>query len=207
MTHAEYPWLLPSDLARAADPDPRGGRRRRTVRDWAVDTLAFAFACLVGIAVVHNSRQINESDAVVLADEILGAVACLLLWARRGRPAATAVAASVIGIVTPATGGAVVVAVFGAAVRLPPRRLAAVAGAAFVCSTLQGFLRPDPEIDGVVNLVVNLVMLLLATGWGMLVRTRRQLVAAQRERGRGARAGGGGGRAAGRRAAPAASAR
>ncbi|AOT61952.1 Sensor histidine kinase LiaS [Streptomyces rubrolavendulae] len=184
VTHAEYPWLLPSDLARAADPDPRGGRRRRTVRDWAVDTLAFAFACLVGIAVVHNSRQIDESDAVVLADEILGAVACLLLWARRGRPAATAVAASVIGIVTPATGGAVVVAVFGAAVRLPPRRLAAVAGAAFVCSTLQGFLRPDPEIDGVVNLVVNLVMLLLATGWGMLVRSRRQLVAALRERAR-----------------------
>ncbi|GGQ02044.1 sensor histidine kinase [Streptomyces roseolilacinus] len=188
MTHAEYPWLLPSDLAEAADPDQGGGRRRRTVRDWAVDTVGFVFAALVAIAVARTSRQLNESDAVVLVDRILGVTAAFALWARRSRPAATAIAVAVLGVVTPATGGAVMVCVFGAAVRLPPRRLAAVAGVALACGTLQGFTRPDPEIDPLLALVVNLVLLLLVTGWGMLVRARRQLVAALRERARRAEA-------------------
>ncbi|CAL9584824.1 hypothetical protein SUDANB99_05086 [Streptomyces sp. enrichment culture] len=188
VTHAEYPWLLPSDLARNADPDPDGASRPRTVRDWAVDTVAFAFAVLVGIAAVDNSRRLNESDAVVWTDLVLGAAACLLLWARRRRPAAIPVAVSVLGVISPATGGAVLVTVFGAAVRLPPRRLAAVASVVLACSTLQGFIRPDPEVDPLLGLVVTLVLLLLVTGWGMLVRSRRQLVAALRERARRAEA-------------------
>ncbi|MCH0542823.1 sensor histidine kinase [Streptomyces sp. MUM 203J] len=193
MTRAEYPWLLPSDLAGLADLEEHGrdGRRRpRTVRDWVVDTVGFVLAALLYAASIATDTSTEEATAwtLVLADVIIGAAACASLWARRRWPVAVPLAVSVAGVLAPSTGGALLVALFGAAVRVPFPRLAVVGGVALAVSVVQGFIWPDPEFSAVVAIIVTLVLLLLVIGWGMLVRARRQLVAALRERARRAEA-------------------
>ncbi|WP_175409702.1 sensor histidine kinase [Streptomyces sp. TRM64462] len=185
MTRAEYPWLLPSNLTAdaAATDEPGGGRRRRrTVRDWAVDTVAFGFAVFIGLVTLGTGY--HGSDAAVLVDVLLGAAGCLSLWARRRWPVGVPVALSVVGVVAPSSSGALLVALFGAAVHVPFPRLAVVGGFALVGGSVQSFLWPDPGIHPAVNLVFTLLLFLVVTGWGMLVRSRRQLVAALRERAR-----------------------
>ncbi|MFF9867657.1 sensor histidine kinase [Streptomyces sp. NPDC013953] len=193
MTRAEYPWLLPSDLAGTAGPvtsedGQDGPRPRRTVRDWIVDTVAFVLAAFFGLLAAEASRAYNGPGPAVLADQLAGAAACLALWLRRRRPVAVAVAVSLVSAVVPAAGGAALVALFGVAVRVPPRPLAYVGGLALGCTTVQVFLRPDPELHPAAEVLAGVVLLLLVTAWGMLVRARRQLVAALRERARRAEA-------------------
>ncbi|OKK04963.1 histidine kinase [Streptomyces sp. CB03234] len=188
MTRAEYPWLLPSDLAEPVEPAEPGGpegrdvRRRRTVRDWIVDTTAFVFAAFVGLLAAEASSQYDNSEAAVLADQLLGAAACCALWLRRRWPVGPAVALSVLSTVAPTAGGALLVALFGVAVRVPFRRLAHVGGLALVCGVVQVFVRPDPTLHPLAAVAIGVVLVLLVTGWGMLVRSRRQLVVALRER-------------------------
>lgn len=193
MTHAEYPWLLPSDLAGLADLEERGqdGRpRRRTVRDWIVDTVGFVLAALLYALTIATVTPSDDAMAwpLLLADTIVGAAACISLWARRRWPAAVPVAVSVVGVIAPSTGGALLVALFGAAVRLPFPRLAAVGAVALAAGVLQGVIWPDPDFPLLFGIIVTLGLLLLVIGWGMLVRARRQLVAALRERARRAEA-------------------
>ncbi|RST11188.1 sensor histidine kinase [Streptomyces sp. WAC05374] len=191
MTRAEYPWLLPSDLADPADPggsgDPEGRRarrRRRTVRDWIVDTTAFVLASVVGLLAVDASSRLGNSEAVVVADQLLGAAACCALWLRRRWPVGLTVTLSVLSTIAPAAGGALLVALFGVAVRVPFRRLAQVGGLVLVCGAVQAFVRPDPTLHRLASIAVSVLLVLLVTGWGMLVRARRRLVAALRERAR-----------------------
>ncbi|MEV3992585.1 histidine kinase [Streptomyces sp. NPDC049837] len=192
MTRAEYPWLLPSDLAESADSEAPDGhparRRRRTVRDWIVDTTAFVLASFVGLLAVDASSRLGNSEVAVLGDQLLGAAACCALWLRRRWPVGLTVALSVLSTVAPAAGGAALVALFGVAVRVPFRRLAYVGGLALVCGTAQVFVRPDPTLHPLASVAIGVVLVLLVTGWGMLVRSRRRLVVALRERARRAEA-------------------
>ncbi|MFF8828192.1 sensor histidine kinase [Streptomyces sp. NPDC015131] len=198
MTRTEYPWLLPSDLAGPGLPGdagspggpgaPEGGRgrgavrRRRTVRDWVVDTVAFVFAGFFGLLAADAAARFGNSEAAVLADQLLGAAACCAIWLRRRSPVAVAVALSLLSAVAPAAVGALMVALFGLAVRVPFRRLAQVTVLAMVCGTVQALVRPDPTLHPLASIAIGLVLILLVTGWGMLVRSSRQLVVALRER-------------------------
>ncbi|WP_327678864.1 sensor histidine kinase [Streptomyces sp. NBC_00467] len=186
MTRTEYPWLLPSAMADPQEPDPRGetstGRRRRTVRDWIVDTCAFVLAALFGLIAAEASDQYNTSEMVVLADQLLGAAACCALWVRRRWPVGLALVLTVATVLTPVAGGAMLVAVFSLAVHRLFRPVALVGLVALVGSVVQPLLRPDPTVNYWVSMIAGVVLLLLAIGWGMLVRARRQLVVALRER-------------------------
>ncbi|MER7519877.1 histidine kinase [Streptomyces sp. NPDC126499] len=181
-------WLLPSHLveaARAGGPGGPGGaegrRTRRTVRDWVVDTTLFLLAAFVGLLAAETSAQ-HSSEAVALADQILGGLACCALWLRRRWPVGLALALSAVGVVAPTAGGAFLASLFSVAVRRPFREVAWIGAVAMTSSTVQVFVRPDPEINIVLNAVLGIVLILLVTAWGMLVRSRRRLVEALRDR-------------------------
>ncbi|MBT2443720.1 sensor histidine kinase [Streptomyces sp. ISL-36] len=176
-----HAWLLPSAMADTPADSPPGRRPRRTVRDWVVDTLLFLLAAFVGLLAAETTDQLN-SDAVAFADQIVGAAACSALWLRRRRPVAVAVVLTVVSTVAPVAGGAALAALFGVAVRRPFRETAIIGGIAVASSTAQVFLRPDPSLHPAVAVVIGIVLTLLVTAWGMLVRSRRQLVEALRER-------------------------
>ncbi|MER5965866.1 histidine kinase [Streptomyces sp. NPDC002057] len=178
-------WLLPSDLV---EPGGSGAARpRRTVRDWIVDTLLFLLAALFGLLVADVSAQYN-SEPVVLFDQLAGAAACCALWLRRRRPVGLAVALSLANVIAPVASGALLVSLFSVAVRRPFREVAWIGALAVVTSTVQVFVRPDPTTNTGLSIGIGFVLILLVTAWGMLVRARRQLVEALRERARRAEA-------------------
>ncbi|MGW7363452.1 sensor histidine kinase [Streptomyces sp. NPDC054841] len=186
MTRTEYPWLLPSAMAGPLDqelPGDRGRERpRRTVRDWIVDTVAFLFAALIGVLAVEASEQAANADAVVLADQLIGAAACCAVWLRRRWPVGLAATLIVTALVVPVAGGAMLVSLFSLAVHRPFKPVAVLGSLALLAGIGQPFLRPDPATSTLANIIAGVLLVLTALGWGMLVRSRRQLVVALRER-------------------------
>ncbi|MFD3332132.1 sensor histidine kinase [Streptomyces sp. NPDC058700] len=178
-------WLLPSHLV---EPGGSGAPRpRRTVRDWIVDTSLFLLAALVGLLAAETSAKYT-SEAVALADQLIGATACCALWLRRRWPTALAVALCLVSAVVPVAGGALLASLFSLAVRRPFLEVAWIATFGVVGSVVSVFVRPDPETPTGLNVALSLALVLLVTAWGMLVRSRRQLVEALRERARRAEA-------------------
>ncbi|WP_406505512.1 sensor histidine kinase [Streptomyces sp. NBC_00212] len=185
MTRAgpEFRWLLPSAVA---DPELPGDRARprRTVRDWVVDICAFLAAALIGMLTADTlDKTPGYSDTVLLLDQLAGAAACCAVWLRRRWPVGLAAVLAVVSVFAPVASGAFLVALFSLAVHRPFKpAVLAVGGLAVASSLLQPVVRPDPTTSFVTNAVVGTVLILLVTGWGMLVRSRRQLVLALRER-------------------------
>ncbi|MER5206541.1 histidine kinase [Streptomyces sp. NPDC002825] len=178
-------WLLPSHLV---EPGGSGAARpRRTVRDWIVDTSLFLLAALVGLVAADTSAQYT-SETVTLFDQLAGAAACCALWTRRRRPVGLAVALSVVNIFAPVAAGALLASLFSVAVRRPFREVGWIVAFAVATSTVQVFVRPDPTTNVGLSIALGFVLILLVTAWGMLVRSRRQLVEALRERARRAEA-------------------
>ncbi|MFI8826173.1 sensor histidine kinase [Streptomyces sp. NPDC053431] len=178
-----HTWLLPSHLVEAArtGPDRPEGRPRRTVRDWVVDTVLFLLAAFVGLVAAETSAKYN-GEAVALVDQILGGLAVCALWLRRRWPTGLAVVLSVVSVVAPTAGGALLAALFSVAVRRPFREVAWIGLLAIAASTVQVFVRPDPDTGVPLGISLGAVLILLVTAWGMLVRSRRQLVEALRDR-------------------------
>ncbi|MFG2868201.1 sensor histidine kinase [Streptomyces sp. NPDC048338] len=179
--------LLPSAMADTPADSPPGRRPRRTVRDWGVDTLLFLLAAFFGLIAGETTEQLN-SEVVAFADQLVGAAACCALWLRRRWPVGVAVVVTVVSTFAPVAGGAALAALFGVAVHRPFRPTAALGALAVVSSTAQVFLRPDPSLHPLAAVVIGVVVTLLVVAWGMLVRSRRQLVEALRERARRAEA-------------------
>ncbi|MEW1546337.1 sensor histidine kinase [Streptomyces tsukubensis] len=194
MTRTEYSWLLPSAMAADPDlydPEPAGerhvrtnarGRIRRTVRDWVVDLIFFLFAALMAMIVIDQSHQFNANQAVVRFDEIVGLLSCCAVWLRRRWPVQLALGLALVGIFSPAVAGALVVAVFSLAVHRPFKSVAIAGPIMIVFGVVQPFVRPDPTTSVLASVIAGLVILLLALGWGMLIRSQRQLYVALRER-------------------------
>ncbi|MGA5195345.1 sensor histidine kinase [Streptomyces exfoliatus] len=177
--------LLPSHLV---EPGASGtARPRRTVRDWIVDISLFLLASLVGLVAADAAAEYS-SEPVILFDQLAGAAACCALWLRRRWPTGLAVALSLVSVGAPVAGGALLASLFSVAVRRPFREVAWLGALAVAASTVQVFVRPDPTLNAGVSAVLGFVLILLVTAWGMLVRSRRQLVEALRERARRAEA-------------------
>ncbi|MEU1312794.1 histidine kinase [Streptomyces cinnamoneus] len=159
------------------------GRTRRTVRDWAVDVLCLAAAALVGLLAAAALRtDPHTSGAVLVADQIVGAAACAALWVRRRWPVGLAVTLIAVSTVTPPSAGAMLVALFTVAVHRPFTVTAWVGGAALLCAVVSAAVRPDPDLTFAVSAITGVLMALTALGWGMFVRSRRQLLLSLRER-------------------------
>ncbi|MBT2381326.1 histidine kinase [Streptomyces sp. CB00316] len=188
MTRNEYPWPLPSEMAGAELPgDP--ARTRRTVRDWVVDITAFLIAAGIAlIALAAIETEGSTPDAVLVVDSVVGAAACCALWFRRRWPVGLAAALTVLSVVEPVAGGALMVALFSLAVHRPFKPVAIVGAGALIVAPLQPWLRPDPETGFVTSVVFGVLLILLVLSWGMVVRSRRRLVLTLRERARRAEA-------------------
>ncbi|MFE4693957.1 sensor histidine kinase [Streptomyces sp. NPDC056749] len=184
MTRTEYRWLLPSALADDELPGDRA-RSRRTVRDWAVDITLFLCAAGFGMSVLAAiETDATTPDGVLLADSLVGAVACCGLWARRRWPVGVAVTLTAVSLVEPVAAGAMLIGLFSLAVHRPFRPVAFIGAAALAVAPVQPMLRPDPGTSFVVSTVIGVLLVLLVLSWGMVVRSRRQLVVTLRERAR-----------------------
>ncbi|MER6911936.1 histidine kinase [Streptomyces sp. NPDC000594] len=189
MTRTEYPWLLPSAMAGPPGGTPegrgetgRGGYPRRTVRDWVVDITAFLLAALVALTALDTSEAVNGDTPFLLVDQLVAAAACCAVWARRRRPVELALTLAVVSVLVPPAGGAFLVAVFTVAVHRPFRRVLLVGAVALLSTVVQPLVRPDPTMGVLGAIALGVALVLLMIGWGMLVRSNRQLVLVLRDR-------------------------
>ena len=117
-------------------------------------------------------------DAV---DVAAGAVACLALWWRRAHPMAVFVLAFAANTFSPLALGAGLVAVCTAASRLRGRALTAVVVLTAAASVV--FPLVNPSAGEIVKVGFPAFLLtVIAFGWGLYLRARRELVASLRER-------------------------
>ncbi|WP_217239224.1 histidine kinase [Streptomyces sp. AC555_RSS877] len=179
--------MLPSAVIHELDPEAgRAGRPpRRTARDWVVDFSVFLLAAVIGLAVADTlSDDPGLPHAVVVTDQLLGALACAAVWLRRRWPLGLAVATIPLAFVSTTSAGAGIVALFTLAVHRPFRYSAWVGGVQLALIPLLMWVRPDPDLSYAWAVVFTLLLTVAITGWGMLARAKRQLMLSLRDRAR-----------------------
>ncbi|WP_430383201.1 sensor histidine kinase [Streptomyces sp. P10-4] len=183
-------WLFPSALIHELDPDAgaSGRRPRRTARDWGVDFSLFLLAVLIGLLSADTLRHEDLPHGYAALDQVLGALACGAVWLRRRRPVGLAVAMVPVAFLSNTAGGAGVVALFTLAVHRPFRYVAWTAGASMALLPVFFWLRPDPDVPYGWAVAAGVLLTAAMVGWGMFVRSKRQLVLSLRDRARHAEA-------------------
>lgn len=167
-----------SDAAPTADAGAH-----RTLRDWIVDVCCISLAALFSLTTSESmATDPSVSDEALFADLMAGALACLALWLRRRRPVGLALVLLAVGTVAFYASGPLLVALFTVAVHRPLRTVAWVGGAALAQIFVAPAVRPDPDLDYTGNVLLGALLVSGAIGWGMFVRSRRQLLESLRDR-------------------------
>ncbi|MEV4348812.1 histidine kinase [Actinoplanes sp. NPDC049596] len=181
----EYQWLLPAGLESAVP-------MRRSTRDWIIDVLCFVlgygFTLLVTIDLLQPEPGVVPSwdgapTWMIWLDFAVGTVAALGLWWRRGRwliPLATFCA--VASLFTVAAAVTCMIVLFTVAVHRRFIYLAVFAGAAALTNVAFPLLRPEDGQTYWEAVAWGVVFIVIVCLWGMVVRSRRQLVLSLRDR-------------------------
>ncbi|WAM00462.1 sensor histidine kinase [Streptomyces sp. Je 1-369] len=180
---ARRPWTLPSAIAREFDPSRAGRKSRRTVRDWIADFACFFAAVVIGMVgadAVGNNPHVSPGWAEF--DQVLGAVACAAVWLRRRWPVGLALVLVPVSVASDTAGGAAAVALFTLAVHRPFRYVAWIGGASIAVVPLTFWLRPDAAMSYGLAIAFGVLLTITVIGWGMFVRSRRELLLSLRDR-------------------------
>ena len=181
----EYRWLLPSALE---TPAPA----RRSTRDWVIDALCFVIG--YGFCVLATWDLLSDNVTVVpewhytptwlvWADFAVGTVIGIGLWWRRGRLLIPlAVFCAVASMFTVAGGPASLIVLFTVAVHRRFGVLAGFALAGLVTNAIFPLLRPEDGRPYGQTVGWGAVFIVIVCLWGMVIRSRRQLVVSLRDR-------------------------
>jgi signal transduction histidine kinase len=148
--------------------------RQRSTRDWVVDTVFFLVAVAVGLATLYESWP-DHSTFLAVVDIALGTVACLAMWLRRSQPVPVAGFALAASLVSGLAGGAAPLAVFNVALRGSLRALPVI----FLLSGGSVVMFPlvYPSIgDFWPQVIYGALVMIVAIGWGLFTRARRELI-------------------------------
>jgi signal transduction histidine kinase len=163
---------------RPAFREPPAGASLPTGR--LADAALFAFAvALGGITQVYLWH--THGPVLDWLDVAFGTVACLALWWRRAHPVAVFVLAFGAAAVSPLALGAGLVAVCTTAARARGSTLVAVVVMSVAASIVFPLVNPSAGETLTVAFPAFLLTV-IAFGWGLYLRARRELVASLRER-------------------------
>ncbi|MEU1617704.1 histidine kinase [Streptomyces sp. NPDC005722] len=149
--------------------------RKGIVADIAVFLGAAAFSVLSADGVGAPVGPVEQAVA---------AAACAALFLRHRWPVQLAVVLLVTGWFAHLVGGPTAVAVFTVAAYRPLRGTAWVAALAFAPLPVFVARGPDPDLPETGSAMTFFVIMAGSIGWGLYVRSRRQLLASYAERGR-----------------------
>jgi signal transduction histidine kinase len=162
-----------SALTEPPDPSPPGGR----VADVALIVFAIAFG-----SICQGYLWFSHGEVFGWLSVTFGAVACLALWWRRAHPLAVLLLNFGVAWFAPMALGAGPVALCTAASRVRGRVHIAVV---VVLSALASVVFPlvNPKAGEIVRVgFPAFLVTIIAFGWGVYLRTRRELIASLRER-------------------------
>ena len=177
-------WAAPAGPAAASDEMPLPDlSRSHAGRERVVDALAVLLAAVLGALFLspelHDSPD-PLSTTQVAVDVTAGALACLALWGRRRWPVGVALACLLLGVVSTSATPAGLLALASLAVHRPAR--ATVVVTLLWIPSVLAFAVYSPTTGPVSVLALVMPLALAASGWGMYVRARRQLLLSLRER-------------------------
>src|SRR5215471_1240011 len=158
--------------------EPLAGRGLPAGRE--ADAALFAFAVVLG-GVTQGYLWHSHGQVLDWLDVAAGTMAYLALWWRRAHPVAVFVVAVAAAAFSPLALGAGLVAVGTAASRTRSRALIAVVVMSVAASVV--FPLVNPSAGEILQVGFPAFLLtVIAFGWGLYLRTRRELVASLRER-------------------------
>jgi signal transduction histidine kinase len=187
-TATEYRWLLPAVLV--ADGD-RHSRVRRSTRDWVVDALCFAlglgFSLLVTLDLLGGTPEVVTGWAgtpawLLWTDAVIGTLSATLLWWRRRYPVPLALLMMVVGLFSVASAVTAMIVLFTVAVHRRFAVVAPVAAGWLASNAIFIAIRQEHGTGYVESLAWSVAFSLIVVLWGMVVRSRRQLVVSLRDR-------------------------
>ncbi|MDA3646317.1 histidine kinase [Saccharopolyspora indica] len=160
------------------------GRRRA-----AIDGGLIALALLVGLFTAMSWWEASplEPRWVLHLDLVAGLIGCLALWWRRRFPLVIAAGVVVLSTFAMSVTLAGFVALVTVAVHCTPRVIAVVTAANLLPFEIFLALRPGPTTSwptapGMTLFALQVAVVLCVVVWGLLLRSRRQLVASLRDR-------------------------
>lgn len=157
--------------------------RRHAGRERAVDGLVLLLAVVLGALFLSPEMHDNPnplSTTQVAVDVSAGVLACSALWWRRRWPVAVALICLLLGVVSSSATPAGLLALSSLAVHRPARPTVVVTLLWLPSLVAYAVYSPDTGPISVVLFVMPLAF--AATGWGMFIRARRQLLLSLRER-------------------------
>ncbi|MFG1603349.1 sensor histidine kinase [Actinoplanes sp. NPDC049265] len=172
-------------------PSALGGSRRRSTRDWVVDTLCFllgfGFTVLITADLLSSHATVVPEYAdtplwLVWVDFVVGTLAAAGLWWRRRWPVRLGLAMLVTGVFTVTGAVTGMIMLFTVAVHRKFAVTAAMAAGTVLVSAPFTLLRPDHGSSFWESMGWSVVVVLIIVLWGSVVRSRRQLVLSLRDR-------------------------
>jgi signal transduction histidine kinase len=184
----EYRWLLPAALTAELD-DHRP--MRRSTRDWVIDAICYVLAMSFTVAATIDLLQPHPSFVqqwagtapwLVWLDFAGGVLVAAALWWRRRWPVAICLVLTPIGLFAVSTAISGLILMFTVAVH----RRFGIVGIVTVINVLANaafcLIRPERGSSFLESFAQNTVIMVLIVLWGMVIRSRRQLVVSLRDR-------------------------
>jgi len=184
VSRVQHAWAALARPVRALDDTPAlDVTRRHAGRERVVDCLAFLLAVVLGVLFLSPELHDNPdplSTIQVAVDVGSGVLACSALWWRRRWPVAVALVCLLLGTVSSSATPAGLLALSSLAVHRPARPTVVVT--LLWLPALLAFAVYSPTTGPISVVVFVMPLALAATGWGMFIRARRQLLLSLRER-------------------------
>lgn len=143
-------------------------------------TWRYLFAALLGagfwVSTLYD-QYAWDVTAIVVVDLLLGVLSVVLMRWRRSHPLAVALVVNVLGTVSTAGSGAVIVTTVSLATRRRWREILPVVSVGFVASVVFFETRPSDEDSLLITLLFTVFFVSAVTATGMYVGARRDLVA------------------------------
>jgi signal transduction histidine kinase len=146
-----------------------------------VDSLSFVLAILISLVSYDSGRNDPIPSWLHDVDFIIGMALCLTLWFRRRWPVQLAVVAAVISAFSDAAAGPTLMIILTVAIYRPFRTTLAIFGVNTVSLAIYIAVRNKTESIQQTALWAILIYCALA-GWGLYLRSRRQLLQTLRDR-------------------------
>ncbi|MGW7683633.1 sensor histidine kinase [Kribbella sp. NPDC054772] len=155
--------------------------RRRSTRDWIVDSLVFVVAVLFSLLLYDDGEKDPVSSGLLALDFIAGMALCLSLWFRRRWPVQLAVAGAVIATFSDAAGAAGMILILSVAIYRPLKTTLFIFAINAVALLIYIDVR-NKQDDPMAILIAAVAMYVAVAGWGLYIRSRRQLLQTLRDR-------------------------
>jgi signal transduction histidine kinase len=154
----------------------------RSARDWVIDAVVFVVA--LGMGALAALLTVDAANGLLPIPPVwlnfaVGGLACATMWWRRDWPVWIAIVLNVVSIPFSAAAGASIIALFTVAVHRRFSVALRVGLFSVVTSIAQYFIYPDDAPspgDFGISIAFAALFTIVAIGWGVVVRTRRQLI-------------------------------